>query len=34
MEKMNFAFFIDFDGTIASVDVCEEMVTAFARDGW
>ncbi|MGE5543888.1 MAG: MtnX-like HAD-IB family phosphatase [Bacillota bacterium] len=34
MEKVDYAFFVDFDGTIASVDVCEEMVAAFARDGW
>ncbi|HHW61438.1 MAG TPA: MtnX-like HAD-IB family phosphatase [Syntrophomonadaceae bacterium] len=27
-------FFIDFDGTITTLDSCTAMVEAFARDGW
>ncbi|NLW43877.1 MAG: MtnX-like HAD-IB family phosphatase [Syntrophomonadaceae bacterium] len=34
MEEVEFIFFVDFDGTIATVDVCEKMVAAFAGDGW
>lgn len=30
----NYIFFIDFDGTIASEDVCYSMVEKYARDGW
>ncbi|MGI6513590.1 MAG: MtnX-like HAD-IB family phosphatase [Syntrophomonadaceae bacterium] len=34
MEEVDYIFFVDFDGTIATVDVCEKMVAAFAGDGW
>ncbi len=34
MEKLNYAFFVDFDGTIATIDVCEALVLAFSREGW
>ncbi len=34
MEEIDCIFFVDFDGTVATVDVCEKMVTAFAGDGW
>ncbi|MBO8168659.1 MAG: MtnX-like HAD-IB family phosphatase [Thermoanaerobacteraceae bacterium] len=34
MERVTFAFFIDFDGTITRNDVCETLVTTFAGDGW
>ncbi len=34
MEKLNYAFFVDFDGTIAAIDVCEALVTAFCGYGW
>ncbi len=34
MEKLDYAFFVDFDGTIASIDVCEAMVNTFAKNGW
>jgi len=31
---MKKTFFIDFDGTITTKDVCETMVETFAADGW
>lgn len=34
MEKLSYAFFVDFDGTIAISDVCEKLVTTFSQDGW
>ncbi len=34
MEKIGYSFFIDFDGTITDMDVCAELVTTFAGDGW
>lgn len=27
-------FFIDFDGTITTIDTCAKMVAVFAREGW
>ena len=33
MEELTMHF-VDFDGTIAAIDVCEALVTAFSRDGW
>lgn len=34
MEKTGYSFFIDFDGTIATTDVCEAIVKAFSQGGW
>ncbi|MCC5912524.1 MAG: MtnX-like HAD-IB family phosphatase [Clostridiaceae bacterium] len=34
MEKVNYIFFVDFDGTITKQDVCEAIVTSLAGDGW
>lgn len=34
MEKNKFAFFIDFDKTIATIDVCEDLVKSFSKPGW
>lgn len=31
---MKKVFFIDFDGTITTVDTCTKMVATFAREGW
>lgn len=34
MEKTGYTFFVDFDGTIATIDVCEAIVKAFSQEGW
>lgn len=34
MEKISYAIFIDFDGTITKNDVCEALITNLAEDGW
>jgi len=34
MERLNCAFFVDFDGTISTADVCDELVKSFCQTGW
>ncbi|AKL95651.1 2-hydroxy-3-keto-5-methylthiopentenyl-1-phosphate phosphatase MtnX [Clostridium aceticum] len=34
MEKVNYAFFVDFDGTITKRDVCEAIIMQLADSGW
>jgi len=34
MEELGYAFFVDFDGTITTSDVCATLVETFAGEGW
>ncbi|MEW6621906.1 MAG: MtnX-like HAD-IB family phosphatase [Bacillota bacterium] len=34
MEKVNYVFFVDFDGTVTNMDACHAMVTNLAGEGW
>lgn len=34
MKREKFTFFIDFDNTIATIDVCEGLVKSFCKPGW
>ncbi|MGI6604988.1 MAG: MtnX-like HAD-IB family phosphatase [Firmicutes bacterium] len=34
MAAVSYAFFVDFDGTITTSDVCYELVATFAGEGW